>query len=233
MIEEMRPLMRIVFILAAALPLHAIQYQWESKAGESSFTLDVPETWRVTESVKRNGVIVQFRKAPARIEVRSFSAKDQLTIPQIVNQKAARLASDYSFVRLIEERDSRYRENLHLSIWEIRARGHLYREETAIVVADTGPVVVSCVIPATAYAKYRTACDNAFYSLVLDGARSGGATSTPAKQDNLARLQNFYFLHIPGNLPVLAPEALMKDETPTKPRPSNYDENFILPNEIR
>ncbi|MBN8221219.1 MAG: hypothetical protein J0L53_09860 [Spirochaetes bacterium] len=232
----MRAFLRLFLIFTTAAA-YAVPYQWESKSGESPFTLDVPETWRVWESTKRNGVIVQFRKGHARIEVRSFAGKEKLTISQIVNQKAARLSSEYSLVRLIDERDSKFRENLHLSVWEIRSRGRLYREETAIVVADTGPVVVSCLIPRELEDTYRTHCENAFYSLVLEADKGDG--SAPGKRlkvnlvDELAKL---YFLNIPGNLPVIPPEAVLKSIAPVSDQPATnpvqYDDNFILPNEL-
>ncbi len=215
---------------------HAIPYQWESKSGESPFTLDVPETWRTWESVKRNGVIAQFRKGNARIEVRSFAGKEKLTIPQIVNQKAARLSSEYPLVRLIEEKDSKFKENLHLSVWEVRSRGKLYREETAIVISDLGPVVVSCLIPRDQEDKYRTHCENAFYSLVLEADRGDATTGKKMKVNLVDELAKLYFVNIPGNLPVMPPEALMKTSTPQPEQqptgPTMYDDNFILPNEL-
>lgn len=227
----------VIFCLGAfSAPTFAIPYQWESKSGESPFTLDVPETWRTWESVKRNGVIAQFRKGNARIEVRSFAGKEKLTIPQIVNQKAARLSSEYSLVRLIEEKDSKFKENLHLSVWEVRSRGRLYREETAIVIADSGPVVVSCLIPRELEDKYRTHCENAFYSLVLDADKGEGNAGKKVKNNLMEELAKLYFVHVPGTLPVLAPENLMKTNTPTTSEPATnpvqYDDNFILPNEL-
>lgn len=219
-------------LLCACSALSAIPYQWEPKAGESAFTLDVPENWRTWEAVKKNGVIAQFRKGNARIEVRSFATKENLTVAQIVNQKAARLASEYPAVRLIEEKESKFRENLHLSVWEIRHRGKLYREETAIAQSEHGPVVVSCLIPADRYAAYRTHCENAFYSLVLDADKSpesGGKT----RVDLVSELQRLYYVNIPGTLPVVAPEVLMGAPA-TAPKPENkiqYDDNYILPDD--
>jgi len=228
----MRPFLRLLpFFTVCALG--AVPYQWEARAGESDFTLDVPETWRVLESVKRNGVIVQFRKrGGARIEVRSFATKEPLTIPQIVNQKAARLASEFSWVKLIEEKDSTYRENLHLSVWEIRSGGKSYREETAIAIDNSGPVVVSCLIPTELYARYRTHCENAFYSLVLE-ANKGTPVEEKKVSGSLAdQLARLYFVHMPGNLPVMPPEALMSPAG-NKPAaaPIRYDDNYILPDE--
>ena len=217
-------------LLCASAALSAIPYQWESKSGESAFTLDVPESWRTWEAVKKNGVIAQFRKGNARIEVRSFASKETLSVAQIVNQKAARLASEYPAVRLIEEKESKFRENLHLSVWEIRHRGKLYREETAIAQSEHGPVVVSCLIPADRYATFRTHCENAFYSLILDAdktSESGGST----KVDLSRELQRLYYMNIPGTLPVIAPEVLMGTPA-TTPKPANaiqYDDNYILP----
>ncbi len=219
-------------LLCASSALSAIPYQWESKSGESAFTLDVPESWRTWEAVKKNGVIAQFRKGNARIEVRSFASKENLTVAQIVNQKAARLASEYPAVRLVEEKESKFRENLHLSVWEIKHRGKLYREETAIAQSEHGPVVVSCLIPAERYAAYRTHCENAFYSLVLDADKSsepGGKT----KVDLTFVLQRLYYVNIPGTLPVIAPEVLMGAPA-AAPKPEGkiqYDENYILPDD--
>jgi hypothetical protein len=229
----MRLFPRITLVCAlSAGPIAAIPYQWESKSGESPFTVDVPDTWRVGESVKRNGVIVQFRRGPARIEVRSFAGKDKLTIPQIVNQKAARLSSEYSLVRLIEEKDSKFRENLHLSVWEIRSRGKMYREETAIALSDLGPVVVSCLIPGNEQDRYRTHCENAFYSLTLEADKGGDWDKKNSKNNLMNELAKIYFFHIPGNLPVLAPEALVNTPIPQKPAGTiQYDDNFILPDE--
>ncbi|MBL8032145.1 MAG: hypothetical protein JNJ69_00480 [Leptospiraceae bacterium] len=231
----MRLPLRIVTLLAlGATAAGAIPYQWEPKAGESPFTIDVPDNWRTVEAVKRNGVIAQFRRRDARIEVRSFAARETLTVQQVVNQKAARLASEYSFVRLIEERDSKFRENLHLSVWEVKRRGKLYREETAVVISDQGPVVVSCLIPANMYTQYRTHCENAFYSLVLDAEKGGDA---PVKADVYSALRNFSYQNLPGNLPVVAPDALMSsgagNAAPQKPPGAvQYDDNYILPDEV-
>jgi hypothetical protein len=229
----MRPC-RSLLLFFSVCALGAVPYQWEGKAGESDFTLDVPATWRVLESVKRNGVIVQFRKrGGARIEVRSFAAKEPLTIPQIVNQKAARLASEFSWVKLIEEKDSTYRENLHLSVWEIRSGGKSYREETAIALDNSGPVVVSCLIPQELYARYRTHCENAFYSLSLEADKAGPADEKKVSGSLADQLARLYFVHMPGNLPVMPPEALINPAGPNKPSaaPIRYDDNYILPDE--
>lgn len=217
-------------LLCACSTLSAIPYQWEPRAGESAFTLDVPEGWRTWESVKKNGVIAQFRKGKAMIEVRSFATKENLTVQQIVNQKAARLASEYSAVRLLEEKESRFRENLHLSVWEIRRGGKIYREETAIAQSEHGPVVVSCLIPGERYGEYRTHCENAFYSLVLDADKSSGSPAR-SKVDLISELQKLYYMNIPGSLPVIAPEVLMGAPSPQKPasNPIQYDDNYILP----
>jgi len=210
---------------------HAVPYSWESKNGENSFEIDVPDAWRVRESVKRNGVIAQFRKRDARIEVRSFVGKDKSEFAGVVNQKAARLASEFSFVRLIDERNSKYRDDLHLSVWEFKSKGRLYRDETGIVLADAGPVIVSCVVPADKYSELRTHCENAFYSISTSGS-SPATTQTTAKADMLADWARIYFVNMPGNLPVIAPEALMVTQ-PVKAEPAkiNYDENYILPDE--
>ncbi|AFM13374.1 hypothetical protein [Turneriella parva] len=230
----MRPwraiLVTTTLCLFAAQTLHAVPYTWQSKNGEAGFELDVPEAWRLRESVKRNGVITQFRRRDARIEVRSFVGKDKSEFSAIVNQKAARLASEFTFVRLVDERNSKYREDLHLSVWEFKSKGKLYRDETGIVLADAGPVVVSCVVPAEKYAELRTHCDNAFYSLSTGG--SAPAASSQSKADALADWARIYYVNMPGNLPVLAPEAVMGTQ-PAKAEPAkiNYDENYILPDE--
>ena len=54
---------------------YAVPYAWQSKNGETGFELDVPEAWRIRESVKRNGVITQFQRGDARIEVRSVGGE--------------------------------------------------------------------------------------------------------------------------------------------------------------
>lgn len=210
-------------------PLAAIPYQWEPRSGESAFTVDVPEGWRTWESVKKNGVIAQFRRRDARIEVRSFAGKETLTVAQIVNQKAARLSSEYTYVRLIEEKDSRFRENLHLSVWEIRRKNRSYREETAVVISDHGPVVVSCVIPMERYADFRTHCENAFYSLVLDAEKTDSGQRT--KADIVSELAKIQYSNVPGSLPVIAPDTLMGVPA-AAPKPAGqiqYDDNYILP----
>jgi len=211
--------------------VHAVPYAWQSKNGENGFEIDVPEAWRVRESVKRNGVITRFQKGDARIEVRSFVGKEKSEIAHIVNQKAARLASEFSFVRLVDERDSKFRENLHLSVWEFKFKGKLYRDETGIVIGDSGPVVVSCVVPADRYAELRTNCENAFYSISAGGSAPAG-DNQPAKSDYMNDWAKIYYVNMPGNLPVLAPEALMLTQ-PVAPEPAkiNYDENYILPDE--
>lgn len=229
----MRLILRTVAVttLCTSFALSAIPYQWEPKGAESPFTLDVPDNWRIWESVKRNGVITQFRKGNARIEVRSFAVTENLSVAQIVNQKAARLSSEYAFVRLIEERQSKFRENLHLSVWEIRRKGRIYREETAIVISDQGPVVVSCLVPGERYAEYRTHCENAFYSLTLDAEKSSDSPSR-SKVDLTSELKSLYFLNIPGNMRVMSPESLLNTTQPQKPASAvQYDENYILPDD--
>jgi len=220
--------------LVAAATLNAAPYQWQSLNGESPFTLDVPETWRTTESKKRNGVIVRFSGKKARIEVRSLADKEITSAAQLLNRKAARLASTYNSVRLIDERESRFRENLHLSVWEIKAKGRVFRDETAVIIGNAGPVTVSCMVPQDEYETYRTFCENAFYSVSLEtviATLKPGETAT--NTDLMIELGRLYFMHIPGNLPVISPDALIKSET-TAPKPQNkpqYDENFILPDE--
>jgi hypothetical protein len=211
----------------------AIPYQWDGKTGESAFSLDVPEAWRISESPKRNGVIVKFRKGKVQIEVRSFAAREKSSIQQIVNQKAARLSSQYSQVCLIDERDFKFREDLHLSVWEIRFNGKTYREETAIAQAGEGPVVVSCFIPVEEYEKYRTHCENAFYSLSLESVMAKMKLESATKSDLMVELTRLYYLHVPGNLPVIQPDTVLSPAA-VAPKPENkinYDENFILPDE--
>lgn len=212
----------------------AMPYQWESQNGESPFSLDVPESWRAVESKKRNGVIVRFAGGGAHIEIRSLADKDLSSQKKIMNQKAARLASQYNSVRLIDERDSRYRENLHLSVWEIKAGGKVWRDETAIIVGSAGPVVVSCMVPLESYQSHRTHCENAFYSVTLETViATMKPGETVSNSDLMFELSRLYFLNMPGNLPVLTPETLLKTPT-TAPKPETtpqYDENFILPDE--
>ncbi|MBV6494180.1 MAG: hypothetical protein LDLANPLL_02206 [Turneriella sp.] len=229
---------KIMLFAAFSAPLLAQPYQWNSRSGESPFKIDIPENWRPIESVKKNGVIVQFRKGEARIEVRSFVSDTALTIPQIINQKAARLASEYSSVRLIEERDSKFQENLHLSVWEIQTRNRFLREETAIILATEGPVVVSCLVPQSREKKYRTICDNAFYSLALEGDSHDNTLPAQkiAKASLMDSLGRFYFFHVPGNFAVLAPETVLQApeiSPPQTPRRIEYDDNFILPNDFK
>jgi hypothetical protein len=231
----MRASSHLLFLtLFVAIPAlnktHALTYQWESKTGESPFSLDVPEAWRTWESVKRNGVIAQFRSPTATIEVRSFSSSETTTAKQIVNQKAARLASRYSSVRLLEERDSKYRENLHIAVWEIKSRGRSYREETAVIISDEGPVVVSCMVPTAEYEIYRTHCENAFYSLILDADRGPKDKGKNKISALVIELQKLHYLNMPDNLPVIAPEVLLNTgPKPTVTKPTQYDENYILP----
>ncbi|HRP69648.1 MAG TPA: hypothetical protein PLY93_08970, partial [Turneriella sp.] len=177
-----------------------------------------------------------FRKKNAGIEVRSFTSEKNHTLPQLVNQKAARLSSEYTQVRLIEERDSKFKENLHLSVWEIRTRNKVLREETAIVMANEGPVIVSCLIPKADEQQYRTICDNAFYSVVLDAS---GEAVMPAQKTAKSSVVDFltrlYFLHVPNNLPSIPPETIFdppsQQNTVVPPRPIQYDGNYILPND--
>lgn len=233
----MRPAPRtaiiLIFGLLTAPASFGIPYSWEAKNGESPFELDVPEAWRIRESVKRNGVIAQFRHGDARIEVRSFTEKDNVEFAQVVNQKAARLASEYSFVRLIDERDSKFRENLHFSVWEFKRQGRLYRDETGIVLSSAGPVVISCVVPAAKYELLRTHCENAFYSITLDGKAESTTNNDGHKTDLVAELSRIYYLNVPGSLPVLSPEALIGVQPTQAPAAikTEYDENYILPNE--
>lgn len=214
-------------LLCLPAGLGAVGYEWSSRSGESSFRLDVPEGWRTWESVKRNGVIVQFRRGAARIEVRSVAAKDSFSIKQILNQKAARLSAEYPLVRYMGERPSRYSAELTLTSWEIRVKGRVFIEESAVYLAPEGPVVVSCMVRQDELEKYRTHCENAYYSLNLG---SGQTKKTVEKSDLVKNLQKLYLLHVPGNLQPLPPEALLSEPPETKTK-IQYDENYILPAE--
>jgi hypothetical protein len=215
-------------LLCLPAAVNAVSYEWASRSGEPGFRLDVPENWRVWESAKRNGVIVQFRKGSARIEVRSMSAKDSFGPQQVLNQKAARLSAEYPFVRYIGERPSRHAAELTLTSWEIRIKGKIFIEESAVYLAPEGPVVVSCLVPQDELEKYRTHCENAFYSLTLDGAQLDKAAG---KAELLQSLQKLYLLHVPGNLQPVPPETLLAPKTPEVKPKIQYDENYILPDE--
>ncbi|GAB4439522.1 MAG: hypothetical protein OHK0011_22120 [Turneriella sp.] len=226
--------MRLISSLAALLcltaGLSALSYEWRAHAGESGFRVDIAEGWRTWESAKRNGVIVQFRRGSARIEVRSMATKDSFSVQQILNQKAARLSAEYPLVRYIGERPSRYSAELTLTSWEIQFKGRTYVEESAVYLAPEGPVVVSCMVREDELEKYRTHCENAFYSLTLAGGQPEKQT---AKSDLTQNLQKLYLLHVPGNLQPVPPESLLSSPAPeTKVKPTvQYDENYILPAE--
>jgi len=216
-----------LFCLPAGLS--AVSYVWSSRSGESGFTIDVPEGWRTWESVRRNGVIVQFRHGTSRIEVRSMAAKDSFSVQQILNQKAARLSAEYPIVRYIGERPSRYSAELNLTSWEIHFKGHLFVEESAVYLAPEGPVVVSCMVLKDNLEKYRTHCENAFYSLNLSGMQPGKLIGKSDLEQNLRQLR---LLHFPGNVQPLPPETLLNAPPQTMPKPTiQYDENYILPAE--
>ena len=86
-------------------------------------------------------------------------------------------------------------------------------------------------LPADRYAAYRTHCENAFYSLVLDADKSSEGGKT--KVDLAYELQRLYYVNIPGTLPVVAPEVLMGAPA-SAPKPENkiqYDDNYILPDD--
>ncbi len=231
-IEKMalRPFYILAGLLCLTAGIGAVSYEWTARSGESGFRLDVPEGWRTWESVKRNGVIVQFRRGNSRIEVRSIAAKDSFSIQQILNQKAARLSAEYPLVRYIGERPSRHAAELTLTSWEIRLKGMTFIEESAVYLAPEGPVVVSCMVRQDELEKYRTHCENAFYSLTLGGSQP---EKSVAKADLMQNLQKLYLLHMPGNLQPVPPEMLLTAPPPqTIPKPTiQYDENYILPAE--
>jgi hypothetical protein len=226
----LRPISSLAAVLCLNAGLSALSYEWSSRAGEPGFQLDIPEGWRTWESVKRNGVIVQFRRKSSRIEVRSMAAKASFSTKQILNQKAARLSAEYPFVRYIGERPSRYPAELTLASWEIKSKGRTYIEESAVFLAPEGPVVISCMVPLDEWEKYRTHCENAFYSLTLGGAQP---EKQVAKSDLTQNLQGLNLLHMPGNLQVVPPETLLSaPASQAKPKPTiQYDENYILPAE--
>lgn len=90
--------------------------------------------------------------------------------------------------------------------------------------------MVSCMVRQEELEKYRTHCENAFYSLTLG---SGQPEKQVTKSDLAQNLQRLYLLHLPGNLQPLPPETLLSSPPPqTKPKPTiQYDENYILPAE--
>lgn len=219
----------IVLPLVWVPQLFAAAYEWSSHAGEAGFRVEIPEGWRIWESRRRNGVIVQFRRGNARIEVRSMAAKEGFNTQQVLNQKSARLSADYPMVKYLGERPSRHAAELTLNMWEIHSKGKKYLEESAIYLAPEGPVVVSCFIRHEEVEKYRTECENAYYSLNLGAGepKEKSATSDLAKE-----LQNLHFLHVPNNLPVIEPETVLEGTVPSKSKPQiQYDENYILPAE--
>ncbi len=159
-----------------------------------------------------------------------MAAKDSFSVQQILNQKAARLSAEYPLVRYIGERPSRYSAELTLTSWEIRVKGRVFVEESAVYLAPEGPVVVSCMVRQDELEKYRTHCENAFYSLSLGGVKP---EKQIAKSDLTQNLQKLYLLHVPGNLQPLPPEALLSaPPQQATPKPTiQYDENYILPAE--
>lgn len=212
--------------LCLAAQTHALTYQWTSRSGESGFRLDVPESWRKRESPRRNGIIVQFRQGTAHIEVRSVSARGSYGAQQIINQKAARLSAEYTYVRYVGEKPSRHPTELTLNVWEIQSGGTTFIEESAVYLAPEGPVVVSCRVRHDERQKYRTHCENAYYSLTLTGSPGEKPSAVDIAQDaekTQPAPAGVTPKPIPAQAPPVAPAVQKQKPTP------KYDENYLLP----
>jgi hypothetical protein len=79
----------------------------------------------------------------------------------------------------------------------------------------------------------RTHCENAFYSITLDGRASSMTSAEVNKIDLVDELSRLYYVNVPGNLGVLSPDAVLGAQPTLAPAATKteYDENYILPNE--
>ncbi len=171
--RKIRQLLQITILLGLiflACPAMGVSYQWETQVDEVGFFIEVPAEYRWTYSPRKNGVIVTFTYESAAIEIRSFSddTLSELTMPELVNQKAARLASVYNGVRLLYEKPSAHRPDLYLASWEIIHQGARYTEQTALWKDGDKIIAISCVAPTASLVRYQVAFENAIFSLLPD-----------------------------------------------------------------
>jgi len=188
--------------------LYAETFTWDPKGDEPMFSLDVPADWETDYVVKGNGSVVFFREDEAVIEVRTFTAEDDLEFPQLMNLKAARLAGKYETVTLLSERISPYRTDLYTATWRLSLRGVTYQEKTAFISEGDQIVSMSCIVPVGYYNRYRTIFRNAVLSL-----RAG---ERKKKKMGILKLKELFLFNRPTNKNQIAPPASEKKDTKKK-----------------
>lgn len=167
----LRIILTVTGILLPAM-LHAYTFQWQQRGNEPGFKIDVPSDYVTDTAVKKNGVIILFRKGRSVIEVRSFLTGSEYSHARLVNARAARLSSRYRNLEILYERPSNYRRGVYLAAWKATDNRTQLIEHTAFIKNGRRVLALSCLAPVSQYAESRTAFANAIFSLdFLSGRR--------------------------------------------------------------
>lgn len=157
----------VFFIYADAII--ARSFEWTQKKREPGFSIDIPSDWEHNSVVRSNGALVSFRKDKflkgAMIEVRALVYKGKQSFARLVDQKAARLAAEYSQIRMQEEGPSKFRNEMYFASWLLQVNHAKYIERTAFLVQEEYVLVVSCISSLKTYNNYRITFDNALLSI--------------------------------------------------------------------
>lgn len=149
--------------------LSAISFVWQPRSAEAGFQMDIPADWDQSYLVKKNGVIVEFRKKNTLVEVRSFGLNRDVQLQSLVNQKAARLSAIYSSIKQIYERPSKYRPAVYLSAWRLNKSGETLVEQSAFLVNANKVLVLSCTTPFEDLKQQQVIFENAVFSINFIG----------------------------------------------------------------
>jgi len=214
--------------------IHALTYTWQSRNAEPAFKIDIAENFRVSEIVKENGASIRFKTKKAIIEVRSFKTQgEKIDFSTLVNQKAARLSSEYTLVKLLAEKTSTHRPNFYLVNWELRRKGVTYIDQSGFMIVDGGILVVSCLARIEDSESYQYKFSNAIYSLRLLNEIADEPKTAHVKIEKLHlvdEMRRLIFTHMPSALSAYTPAEILPKATPQKPEKEIlYDDNYILP----
>ncbi|MBV6494713.1 MAG: hypothetical protein LDLANPLL_02750 [Turneriella sp.] len=207
----MRRLIKIFCILTVFVPLlYAVPFQWESKADEPAFIIDVPASW-ARASRARNGVgNVHFEKKGVKnrvaIEIRTYTSEDT-DVEQLILALRTRLAVKYDRLYLKKRQEMKFRKGVEKQLWTARVGKVNYTLITAFIVQDSQVLEISCIAPSTLAKNFQIIFDNALLSLNFPDGSEGGASNTPAEETTPA----------PAEVQPVSPSLPVTPPAPGKP----------------
>lgn len=205
----MKKILIIAFLSLTAA--QGMEYRWESKNGEPTFSLDIPSDWMQDRIERPNGVLVFFRNGEAMIEIRSVLSEEEVDQTRLINMKAARLSARFNAIQLVSVKKSVYRPELILAIWKMKKNGVEYTDKTAFLAQDEAVVSVSCLTRSALFPKYATLFENAIYSIQMQVEETG-------RKVDINKLKKLFVFNRPNaDKAIAAPSEIAASSSTTSP----------------